>query len=200
VASGTPVNFTATITDNDSSSCAPATFNLSGTVPAGWAGVLSTGALSLSPGKSGSAILSVTSPVGTADGSYNVGVSAANSSASSYRGSAAATYVINTAPLSLGVTANPSATLPGQTVLVTVTASSGTSPATGTSVAVAITAPNGRTQTMTGTTGSNGAVSFAYSLSKHAAAGTYPVQANLGSSTTRNAAATVGASTTFTVQ
>lgn len=200
VASGTPVNFTVTVTDNDSSSCAPAAFNLSGTVPAGWAGVLSTGALSLSPGKSGSATLSVTSPVGTADGSYNVAVSATNASATSYSGSAAATYLINTAPLSIGVTASPSATLPGQTVLVTVTASSGTSPTPGTSVAVAITAPNGRTQTMTGTTGSNGAVSFAYGLSKHAAMGTYPVQATMTSSSRTKAATTAGASTTFTVQ
>jgi M6 family metalloprotease-like protein len=200
VTSGTAVNFTVTVTDNDSSSCAPATFNLSGTVPAGWAGVFTTGALSLSPGKSGSATLGVTSPVGTADGSYNVAVSATNASASSYSGSAAATYVINTAPLSIGVSANPSATLPGQTVMVTVSATSGTSPAAGVSVSATITAPNGRSQTVTGTTGSNGIASFAYNLSKHAAAGTYPVQANLGSSTTKNAAATVGASTTFTVQ
>src|SRR5437667_205933 len=96
VTSGTAVNFTATVIDNDNSSCSPATFNLAAALPSGWAGVWSATALSLSPGKSGSATLTVTSPVGTADGSYNVGVSATNASASSYKGSAAATYVIST--------------------------------------------------------------------------------------------------------
>src|SRR6185369_12747285 len=78
VTSGTAVNFTATVTDNDSSGCTTSTFNLASALPSGWAGVLNTTALSLSPGKSGSATLTATSPVGTADGSYNVGVSAIN--------------------------------------------------------------------------------------------------------------------------
>src|SRR5262249_23037110 len=62
VSSGTAVNFTVTVTDNDSSSCAPATFNLGSTLPSGWVGVWSAGGLNLSPGKSASATLAVTSP------------------------------------------------------------------------------------------------------------------------------------------
>src|SRR5207253_2515893 len=82
---------------------------------------VNTTALSLSPGKSGSATLTGTSPMGTPDGSYNLGVSATNASASSYNGSATATYVISTAPLTTSVTTNQSSYLPGQTVAVTVT-------------------------------------------------------------------------------
>src|SRR5450759_937566 len=74
VTSGTAVNFTVTVTDNDTSSCAPATFNLGGSVPSGWAANWNAAGVSLSPGKSGSATLTVTSPTGTADGSYIVGV------------------------------------------------------------------------------------------------------------------------------
>src|SRR5262249_3386582 len=107
VASGTALNFTITVTDNDSSSCPPTTFNLGGLVPSGWVGVFSAAALSLSSGKSGSATLSVTSPVGTADGSYGLSVTATNASAASYSGSASSIYMIATpGPLSTAVTTN----------------------------------------------------------------------------------------------
>src|SRR5207245_4268625 len=86
VASGTAVNFTVTVTDNDTSSCAPATFNLGSVLPSGWAGVWNAAGVSLSPGKRGSGTLTVTSPTGTAAGSYNIGVSAINASAGSYCG------------------------------------------------------------------------------------------------------------------
>jgi hypothetical protein len=197
VTSGTPVNFTVTVTDNDTSSCAPATFNLGSSVPSGWAGVWNAAGLSLSPGKSGSATLTVTSPTGTADGSYNVGVSAMNASAGSYNGSATAAYVINTAPLSVSLATNQPSYLPGQTVGINVTMLYGTSPDVGASVTVTVTAPNGKKTTLSGTTGSNGVASLSYNLSKHANAGTY--QAQYGTTVT-GAAAVMGASTNFTVQ
>ena len=203
VASGTAVNFTATVTDNDSSSCAPATFNLGATFPSGWAGVWST-ASPLSPGKSGSATLTVTSPVGTADGSYNVGVSATNASASSYNGSATATYLISTpGPLSISLTTNQSSYLPGQTVTVAVTMLYGTSPDAGASVTVTVTSPSGKATTLSGITGSNGVALLNYKLSRHAAAGTYQVQVGTtvtGASSIAAASSTMGASTSFTVQ
>jgi hypothetical protein len=209
VASGTAVNFAATVTNNDSSSCAVSTFNLASALPSGWTGTWSASTLSLSPGKSGFATLTVTSPVGTADGSYSIGVSATNSSASSYSGSVAATYVINAAPLSIGLATNQSSYLPGQTVAITVTMLYGTTPDAGASVTATVTAPNGRTTSLSGTTGSNGVALLNDKLSNSAAAGTYQVQAQAG--TTRSgggrtktgaatARATVGASTSFTVQ
>jgi len=209
VASGTAVNFTATITDNDSSSCAPATFNLASALPSGWTGTWSAPALSLSPGKSGSATLTVTSPTGTADGSYSIAVSATNSSTSSYSGSSAAQYVINTAPLSVSLATNQSSYLPGQTVAITVTMLYGTTADVGAGVTAKVTAPNGRSTTLSGTTGSNGVALLNYKLSNSATAGTYPVQAQAGTAKSAGgrtktgaatASATVGASTSFTVQ
>jgi hypothetical protein len=198
VTSGTAVNFTATVTDNDSSGCSPATFNLGSALPSGWGGAWTATALSLSPGKNGSATLTVTSPAGTADGSYNVGVSTINSSASSYKGSAAATYVISTSgALSVSLWTDQSSYLPGQTVAIRVSLLSGTSPDVGASVTVNVTAPSGKRTTLNGTTGSNGVVSLSYKLSNHAAPGTYQVQA---STTVTGASSTAGASTSFTVQ
>jgi len=197
VASGAAVNFTATVVDNDSSSCAPGTFNLGDALPSGWTGVWNSTAVALSPGKSGSAILTVTSPAGTADGSYNVGVSATNNLASSYSGSAAATYAISSAPLSISLTTNQSSYLPGQTVAISVSLLSGTLPNAGASVTVTVTTPAGKATTLRGTTGSNGVASLSYKLSNHAAAGTY--QAQVGTTVT-GASATAGTSTSFTVQ
>jgi hypothetical protein len=197
VTSGTAVNFTATVTDKDSSGCTASTFNLAAALPSGWAGVWSAAALSLSPGKSGSATLTVTSPAGTADGSYNVGVSATNASTSSYSGSAAATYVISTAPLTVSLATNQTSYVPGQTVTVTVTMLYGTAPAAGANVTVTVAPPKGKTITLSGTTGSNGVALLNYNLSRHAAAGIY--QAQYGATVT-GASPTAGASTTFTVQ
>jgi hypothetical protein len=198
VTSATPVNFTVTVKDNDSTGCAPATFNLSDAIPSGWTGVWSTSGLSLSPGGSASATLTVTSPVGTPDGFYNVGVSAANSAASSFGASATGTYVISTpAPLGISVSTNQTSYSPGQAVVVTVTLLSGTAPDTGASVNSTITPPSGRNTTQSGTTGSNGTFSFSYKLSKRAVVGTYRVQANTA---TTGVAATMVATASFVVQ
>ena len=139
-------------------------------LPSGWSGGWNTATLSLSPGKSGSATLAVNSPVGTADGSYNVVVSATSNLASSYSGSASATYVINAAPLSLSLATNQSSYLPGQTVAIAATMLYGATPDVGASVTVTITAPNGKTTTLSGPTGSNGVASLNYKLSNSAAA------------------------------
>jgi hypothetical protein len=197
VSPGTSVSFTATVTNNDESSCASTTFNLASALLSAWTGVWSSTALTLSPGTSSSATLTVASPLGTADGSYNIGVSATNSSASSYSGLAAATYVINTAPLSIGLTTNQSSYLPGQTVGIGVSLLYGTLPDAGASVTVTVTAPSGRSTALSGTTGSNGVASLNYKLSNHAPAGTYQVQFG---TTVKGASSTVGASTSFSVQ
>jgi Gametolysin peptidase M11/NPCBM-associated, NEW3 domain of alpha-galactosidase len=198
VISGTAVNFTATVTDNDSSGCTTSTFNLAAAPPSGWAGAWSAAAVSLSPGKSGSATLTVTSPTGTADGSYNLGVTATNASATSYTGSAAATYVISTpGTLSVSMWTDQSTYLPGQTVAIRVSLLNGTSPDVGASVTVNVMSPSGKATTLSGTTGSNGVASLSYKLSRHAPAGTY--QAQYGTTVT-GAASVAGASTSFTVQ
>jgi hypothetical protein len=203
VPSATPINYTVTVTDNDSSSCAPATFNLGSTVPSNWAALWSAAGVSLSPGKSGSVTLTVTSPTGTPDGSYNVGVTAINASAGSYNASATAAYVINTSPLNISISTDQPSYLPGQTVAVIVTMLYGTSPDAGASATVIVTTPNGKASTLSGTTGGDGVALMNYKLSKRAAMGTYQVQ--FGGSLTRTnstsaASSAVGPNITFTVQ
>lgn len=200
VTPGTAVNFTVSVTNNDSSSCAAATFNLADTVPSGWSGVWNTSALSLSPGKSGSATLTVTSPATAASGSYSISAIAANASATSYSGSATATYVTSTGATttpSVSIATNSSSYLPGQTVGITVGVTSGGNPVSRASVSASVINPNGNVNTLSGTTGNNGVASLSYKLRKQAPAGRYQAQAV---TTVTGASATAGASTTFTVQ
>jgi hypothetical protein len=198
VISGSSVNFTVTVKDNDSSSCPSSTFNLGDALLSGWSGSWNTTALSLSPGTSGSATLTVTSPSGTADGFYNVAVSATNALTSSYTAAASATYVISTpVPLSISLSTNSSTYSAGQTATITVTLLSGTSADSGASVAVSITKPNGSLASLSGTTGTNGTAVLSYRLGRKSPLGTYLVQAT--TSSTGNAAP-VAASTTFVVQ
>jgi NPCBM-associated, NEW3 domain of alpha-galactosidase len=192
VTAGTPVNFTVTVKDNDSSPCAAATFNLSDALPSGWTGVWNTTSLTLSPGASGPATLTVTSPTGTADGFYNFTVTATNATTPAYNGSASATYVISTAPVTtVTVATNSPSYSGGQNVTIAVTVTSGGSPVSGAAVSVTVTNPNGATSPLSGTTGTNGVATMNYHLQRKAAKGTYQVQASSDGAS---------GSTTFVVQ
>jgi len=193
VAPGTAVSYTVSVKDNDGSGCATTNFNLNANLLSGWGGTWNTSILALSPGGSGSAILTVASPTSTTSGSYNVGTTATDGSATSYYGSASASYVTSasTNNTAVSVTTNNSSYLPGQTVGIMVALSSGGAPVSGASVSVAVTNANGGVNTLTGTTGSNGSVKLNYKLKKQAPAGTYKAQAS---------AAAAVASTSFMVQ
>jgi hypothetical protein len=179
VTAGTQVNFTVTVKDNDSSTCAAATFNLSDALPSGWTGVWNTTSLTLSPGASGQATLTVTSPTGTANGFYNFTVTATNATTPAYSGSASATYVISTAPATtVTVATNSPSYSGGQNVAIAVTVTSAGSPVSGAAVSVTVTNPNGATSPLSGTTGINGVATMNYHLPRKAAKGTYQVQAS----------------------
>jgi len=196
VVSGTTVSFTATVTNNDSSSCGSSSFSLSSTVLSGWSSSFGSSVLTLSPGTSGSTTLQVTSPTGTPDGFYNISLSVSNTSVSSYSASASATYVISTpVPISVSVSTDKSSYSSNQTVLVTVTVVSGSSPDSGASLSVTINPPKGGAMSVSGTTGSNGIATVTYTLKKRAMSGTYQVQ-----TTASSGASSASASTTFAVQ
>lgn len=93
VAAGTAVNFSLSVTNNDSSACSSSQFSLAATLPAGWSS-LPLSALTLAPGASTSTTLSVTSATTAAAGSYGLSVVAANLGSTSYRATAAASYVV----------------------------------------------------------------------------------------------------------
>jgi hypothetical protein len=64
--------YALTVTNRDSVSCSASNFGLSGLVPTGWGGSLTPSSLTLAPGASGTATLTVSAPAGATDGSYGV--------------------------------------------------------------------------------------------------------------------------------
>ena len=65
-------SYTVTVTNRDSASCTGGTFALAGGVPSPLSGSITPTSLTLAPGASGSATLTVTSAAGSAGGSYTV--------------------------------------------------------------------------------------------------------------------------------
>jgi len=192
VLAGAPVNFAVSVRDNDSPACAQSTFNLTDSLPSGWSGVWNATALTLNPGTTGQATLTVTSPTGTADGFYNVGIAATNASSPSYGNSVTATYVISTpVPASVAVSTNQPSYTGGQTVAISVSVTSGGNPVSGAAVNVTVVKPNGSSSNLSGTTSTNGVASMSYRLNRKATKGMYQAAANANSAS---------ASTTFMVQ
>jgi hypothetical protein len=167
---GTPETYAVTVTNNDNNICAASSFNLAAAVASGWSAAFGSSSLSLNPGATGSTSLTVTSPASTVAGSYSVGVSAQNSSASGYEASASATYEV--AP-SVAVSTSSPSYKQGGSVYVTVAVNSGGSSVSGDSVNCTVTGPGGTKMSATGTTGTNGSTMITFKLKRNAPTGTY---------------------------
>lgn len=192
VAPGAIANWSVTVTDNDSSSCSSSSYSLGNTVPLGWSGVYNTNSVTLSPGTSTTVSLGVAAPSGTPDGTYSVGASTNNSSATTYAASSSGSETIYTAPaISVSVSTSATSYSRGQTVSISVSVMSGGSPLSGAAVGVVVKKANGATISLSGTAGSNGVATLKYSLKKQDPTGTWQATANSSGAS---------ASTSFTVQ
>lgn len=101
VVAGTPVSFSVTVTNNDSADCGNATFDLAGTVPAGWTSSFTSSSLTLAPGAKAVTAITATSALNAADGFYDVLTTATNRTNPSFANSGKATYVVSAAAANL---------------------------------------------------------------------------------------------------
>ncbi|EDP99827.1 Ig-like domain-containing protein [Shewanella benthica] len=103
VVAGTQVNYTATVTRQDSEACLAASFDVFADAPTGWSA--SNTKVNLAPGASIVVNISVTSDAATATGSFNIAVNAQNATETSYLGSDSVSYTVisatNTAPVAV---------------------------------------------------------------------------------------------------
>jgi M6 family metalloprotease-like protein len=119
---GESVNYTITVTNNDSTTCAPATFSLSSSQPS-WPTAFSQSLITVAPGMAGSAVMTKTIPNGTVAATYAVDAVASDS------GSTAALANVTVKPVSVCAPSAPTVTLsppdtsgyPGQNLVYTVT-------------------------------------------------------------------------------
>ena len=108
VAAGTENKYTLSLKNNDSSACANTSFAIARSVPSGWTGELSTTAIALSPGASGTATLAVMSNSAAAVGSYGIGVGTSSANGATHTGNASATYSVAAAAVGLTETVSTS--------------------------------------------------------------------------------------------
>jgi hypothetical protein len=197
-AAGATVTYVASVTNKDGCGCAPAAFDVTAAVPAGWsASAARTG--TIAPGASGSASVLITASP-SASGFNDVAIAAANASAPASVTSATGTIAI-AAALSASVTTDQASyrlpARPNQSTIVAITTkvTSGSTSVAGASVSVQVRDPAGRITTVTGTTGSTGMATLPYTLKKKSSAGTYGVttHASMGSMS-------ASGTTSFTVQ
>ena len=186
---GATVGYAVAVTNQDSCGCAATTFDVTGTVPAGW-GATSARTASIAPGASASSTVAVTSPASAAAGFFPVGLTGANSSAP-LSASVGGTVAI-AASLTVTVSTNgASFTLPKQpnrtvAATITTTVKSGSTAVPGAAVTVTVTGPTGAVTTLSGSTASNGTLSSGYSMRRNQnPVGTYQVssRATVGSTT-----------------
>jgi M6 family metalloprotease-like protein len=175
VLAGTTVNYTVSVSNNDSSSCGNSTFNLQSAIPYGWTANLSNSQLTLSPGARSATSLSVTSGSNSVNGPDSIGLTATNIADFVYSASAWATYMVGT-PIAVTIGTSQTAYSAGQTVVTNAAVSSQGTPVANATVSFAVTESNGTIVSGSGTTGSNGAASFSFKLGHHPAKGTYAAE------------------------
>ena len=179
IAAGTDVNYTVSVTNNDSAICGAATFDFQASVPAGWT-AFAPSSLTINPGASATTTLGVTSSATAAGGTYSISATARNSSNTLYSGTASGTYSVISeppppSPPSIVLSSKASYSR-SQTATVTASVSAAGSPVVGASVAFTMTKSNGSIVTGSGVTGSNGTATFKYSFNRKSdPAGTYQV-------------------------
>ncbi|HET9698254.1 MAG TPA: NEW3 domain-containing protein, partial [Terriglobales bacterium] len=186
------------VKNNDSTGCSTVNYSLSAQAPSGWSSSLSATTLSLAPGASGTANVTVTSPSSATSGVYSTVVKATNSAATTYSGSANANYGIN-AVAGLAISASPTALsiAQGGSGSSTVSVSGG---ASSTSLSVSG-LPSGLTASFSTTSiaGGSGSSLLTFRPASTLSAGTYTVTVNAYDGTktvSTNIAVTVTAVTT----
>ena len=156
-----------TVRNNDAAGCGSAVFNLSSAVPSGWLAAFDRASITLEPGATAFADLSLTPP-STAAGQYGFSAAASRSGPSA---SASGTVVV-AAGLEVFLSIGES-TKTGYPLSATVRI--GGQAAAGASVAFAVTAPGGATTTLSVTSSAAGAATVKWRPRKTDPAGTYQV-------------------------
>jgi hypothetical protein len=93
-AAGAGVQYIVSLTNYDSATCPASSFTFSASVPAGWTGALSTSSVTLAPGASAQATLTINVPSSAAPGSYSTPISAADITGRHVAASNTASYTV----------------------------------------------------------------------------------------------------------
>jgi M6 family metalloprotease-like protein len=185
--SGTAVNYTVTVVNNDSSGCAATSFNMSGTVQAGWGAQFSPSSVVVNPTQSGIATMTVNVPALFTPGTYPVNATASAAEHTDVAAGANCTVMAPPEPLLVSLTASPTTVAARSNVAIsaTVVRQNGGAPVANASVTFKVNRPSG-TSTATVMTNASGVASWNYKAQQK---GTHSVTAT---ATANGATATSG--------
>jgi hypothetical protein len=170
---GAPVTLPLSITNLSGAGCAASTISLRAAAPAGWTAVLSPSSLTLSPGASASATLTVTPPIGSS-GANGVGIDAVDTGSALVGSTTASVTVVST--LTVAATVSVSSGKGSKSLSIRSVVQAGAMPVAGASVSSTVRLPSGGTATLSGTTAADGTATLKYSLKPKDPAGSYQVQ------------------------
>jgi hypothetical protein len=173
---GESIAYGITILNNDDAGCASTEFGVSASGPAGWSLHLDRGSVTVSPGTSAVAVLTVT-PASDASGTSSFTVSATRTGSSGPAGSASGTITISTGPTAPGpIQVSLSIAKAKGSMVFTAQVQSDGSPVQGASLLFRVIDPAGTQRTMTAVTGSTGGGVTKLKLRPKDPKGTYQVE------------------------
>lgn len=177
VSPGTTVTYQVSLTNNDSSGCTSSSFDLQAAVPGGWGALFDNSTMTLSAGLRATTALRVMSPSSAANGYYNIGVAASNSSVATYSVSSSVVCSI-VSGLTVSVASDQPSYTSAQVATLTANVSAGGVPVSGTKVSFTVTKPNGAKVSGSATTTADGSAVYKYRFNKQKdPIGTYGVAA-----------------------
>jgi hypothetical protein len=196
---GTTLNYTVSVTNRDSASCAQSVFSLANTLPAGWLAAFSPNSLVLAPGVTGTATLAVTSAASAAAGTYTVQANVADIATTGHTAGTSGSYTVvagctRTPPMISFAPASQNGNA-GTTLNYTVSVTNRDSAnCTASSFSLARVIPSGWAGTLGSSAlllspGATGTTMLAVTSATSAAAGTYAVQVNATDTTSASHAA-----------
>lgn len=178
ISAGGSTTYTLSVKNNDNSGCSTGNFNLTAAPPGGWSAKLGSTALAIAPGATASTTLTVTAPIGAADGIYQTSATATNAADSRYADSVTGGAVIYTVTsVSVAVATDKATYSRNQNVLINTTVSVNGSPAANMPVNLTIIKPTGATSNVSLITGAAGVATYKFRLNRKDPTGTWQVQA-----------------------
>jgi hypothetical protein len=192
---GTTLTYTASVTNYDSVACPSSNFTIQVGAPTDWSAAVDRAALTVAPGASGSATLSVTSATTAANGYYTINLSAVDLATSAQSAAVSATYAVASS-LDVRVSTDSSSYRTNQTITITTAVNVGGVPVAGASVVVTVVRPDGSTANLSATTDTNGIAIVKYRSRRQTPTGIYQVT----STASRDDIDSGSASTSFLIQ